>query len=561
MIRLLINLLQRMLLSAILLFGMWIPSFGSGSDDGLLTQNKYTLYRLLLTNQDDISSPLYPQNWQQKCTELHNYPFLAKNHGFFNDCASGSELLKLSDIQVFQSYNTTHPAGMNDGAIWQGVGYNTAVTFGGEFNWKFLRVAVNPVIGFSQNKPYDLHPYPYPDDQPYSYWLRRIDYVQRYGGTSYQWIDPGYSEIELSLGAFHTGLSTVPFMSGPGINTSLLYSYNAAGIPRFFIGTKAPASTPIGKIGVNYFYGFQQKSDYFDLRTNNRLLSVHNLNVQFTPRFYQHITVGFNRTFQETYPNGFKELTQDVLKMFKLFSENSFTRLSDEDWSPDNQLFTFYLHWIFPDQNFELYGEWGRDDHGVDLDELYIQPEHSRAYLFGGQKSFNLSNNRLLGVGFELTHMDTPRSTLVRGRPDNPFGIGLYPWGTHGGQTIGMTNKGQLLGNGFGLGSNVRSLRINYLDRNSFTLITFNKITHNPLILDDPRVRRIVYSFNDTFSYAMRMTEFLITLHHTRTVLNGTEIGVGLDLSYTLHRYHISKNNAMNARVEFTVKQPLRKFW
>jgi len=560
----LIKNILRYVIGAVLFIGVTQSLFGtaisSASEDGFMTQNRYALHRLLLLSQQNGTTPLFPISWRQDCSVLDTHPYLKSTPEFFSRCKPHSGPLAISDVKLFQSYNTGYPAGMNDGAIWQGVGYNAAASFGSSFNFKALRVSIQPVFGFSQNQAFALHPYPKGDSQRYSYWLHRIDYVQRFGDNPVYWIDPGYSEIELSFGSFHTGFSSSPFRTGPGIETSLLFSYNAPGIPRFYIGTSKPVSTPIGHFAAHYFYGLQSKSDYFDFRDDNRLTSIHHLKFQYSPPFYHNLAVGFNRTFQETYPLGLKELTQDVAKMFILFSENSFTRELDENWSPDNQLFTFYLRWLFPAHNFEIYGEWGRDDHGVNLEELFIQPDHSRAYLFGVQKSYTLTGGRLLGLGFELTQMDTPRNSLVRGTASNPFGLTLFPWGVHTAQTIGLTNKGQLLGNGYGLGANLRSLRLEYLNHDSFTRISVNKISHNPVLIDDPRTRNIVRNFNvhkDTF--ATRMTEILVTVHHTRSLFKRTELGVGIDLSHTLHRYHLGGNNVSNARFELTVKQAIGK--
>jgi hypothetical protein len=557
---LLIRLTLFFVLSISFLYGSENSLFAKVSGDGFLIQNKYALHRLLLLNEQSEFNSVFPISWRQNCTVLDSYLFFKSNPSYFSSCQQRKGIVTFSEIKTFQSYNSSYPAGFNDGSIWQGVGYNNAFSIGGQLNWGALRVSINPVFGFNQNKDYELHPYPKSNNQRYSYWLQRIDYVQLYGDGPVYWFDLGHSEINLSIGVLHTGFSTSPMLTGPGIQTSLLYSYNAPGLPRFFLASKNPVMTPIGHIGAHYFYGIQSKSDYFDQRTDNRLTSIHNLNLQFTPVFYKNLIVGFNRTFQETYPITVSELVEDIGKMFKFLGEGALTRQKRDSWSPDNQLFTFYLHWLFPEHNFELYVEWGRDDHSVNLDELFIQPDHSRAYLFGALKSIRISNDRILGLGFEMTQMDTPRNSLVRGSSANPFGLSLAPWGAHVGQTIGMTNKGQLLGNGYGLGANVRSLRLEYLNHVSFSRLSLNKIAHNPVLVDDPRYRTIIRNYNLTReTFTTRMTEFLVTFHHTRSILPGTEMGVGLDLSHTLHRYHIAGNNHSNVRIEFTVKQAIGK--
>lgn len=529
---------------------------------GFDLENRYGLYRLLLNSGSLDASSYYPIRLGTMCLPTIEDATIVLNDNETNHCENiTSRRWELSDLSLFSSYNTSHPSGRNDGVLWQGVGLNSAVSFGGVFRWKNFSLKLNPVFAYSQNKPYELHPYPYQNNQPNSYWIQRVDYVQRYGNSSVLSMYPGESEFSFKFRNFETGISTTQLISGPGIHTTLIYGMNAPGIPRVFLGTSRPVDVYIGRLGASYFYGVQKKSDYFDGRSDNRLTTIHNFQLVFTPSIIPHLQVGLNRTYQEFYSSDVNQILADVRKMFDPFTKKGLTGTTAESADPDNQLAVVFFRWAFPNQQFELYGEWGRNDHSVNLEEFFIQPDHYRAYLFGGLKSFKLDQNRLLGIGFELNHLDAPRNSLVRLRPTNPFGGALGPWGTHHTQVIGLTNKGQLLGNGYGLGANVRTLRIDYLKDDSFTRLTLNKIVHNPVLVDDPRYRRIVDLFNDTFSYAVRMTEFLATVHHTRTIFNGTEIGVGLDLSFMLHRYHISNNNAMNARVEFTVKQPIRRPW
>jgi hypothetical protein len=116
--------------------------------------------------------------------------------------------LTLSELSWFSSYNTTYPSGINDGALWQGVGYNTAVSFGFDLRWKYISLKLNPIMGFSENSSYVLHPYPNTQNQPYTYWLQPVDYVQRMGNDPIFWIDTGESEFEFALWGYHSGVSS-----------------------------------------------------------------------------------------------------------------------------------------------------------------------------------------------------------------------------------------------------------------------------------------------------------------------------------------------------------------
>ena len=67
----------------------------------------------------------------------------------------------------FNSYNTAAPYGQNDGALWQGKGYNTALTTGLRLEGYGFELTFKPQISWSQNKTFESNPDVYPD--PHSY--------------------------------------------------------------------------------------------------------------------------------------------------------------------------------------------------------------------------------------------------------------------------------------------------------------------------------------------------------------------------------------------------------
>ena len=50
----------------------------------------------------------------------------------------------------YNSFNTAAPYGQNDGALWQGRGYNTSLTAGARFEAYGLELTLKPQISFSQ---------------------------------------------------------------------------------------------------------------------------------------------------------------------------------------------------------------------------------------------------------------------------------------------------------------------------------------------------------------------------------------------------------------------------
>ena len=62
---------------------------------------------------------------------------------------------KIFGPEWFNSYNTEAPYGQNDGALWQGRGYNTSLTGGIRFEGYGFEATFKPQISFSQNKEFE----------------------------------------------------------------------------------------------------------------------------------------------------------------------------------------------------------------------------------------------------------------------------------------------------------------------------------------------------------------------------------------------------------------------
>ena len=102
--------------------------------------------------------------------------------------------LKLYDPEWFNSYNTKAPYGQNDGALWQGKGYNTSLTAGARLEAFGFEATFKPQVSWSQNREFDYMPGVYGSEYSY-FWKGNIDLVQRYGDSSFWTFDWGDTEI------------------------------------------------------------------------------------------------------------------------------------------------------------------------------------------------------------------------------------------------------------------------------------------------------------------------------------------------------------------------------
>src|SRR5690606_9376202 len=113
--------------------------------------------------------------------------------------------------------NTRHPFGGNDGVVWQGKGFTTAVEAGGWVRWGALSVRVQPVFTVSQNAAFELAPVSIPGMPAAAYPWRRIDLPQRFGEERLSAVHPGDSEVRLEIGPVTLGGSSRDLWWGPGV--------------------------------------------------------------------------------------------------------------------------------------------------------------------------------------------------------------------------------------------------------------------------------------------------------------------------------------------------------
>jgi hypothetical protein len=139
--------------------------------------------------------------------------------------------------------------------------------------------------------------------------------------------------------------------------------------------------------------------------------------------------------------------------------------LSDTRGGQDNQEASAFARWVFPKSGFEMYGEYGREDHNYDRRDFVQEPDHSRAYGLGFRKVIAVDSERLSAVRVESINYQLP--TLGRNRGEGS----IY---THSAILQGHTNRGQMLGADAGVASGAGFIfaldRFNQSGRSSWTL-------------------------------------------------------------------------------------------
>ena len=133
-------------------------------------------------------------------------PSYSTDNWFTNGIKQGF-YLRAYGPEWFNSYNTAAPYGQNDGALWQGRGYNTSLTAGLRLEGYGFEATIKPQISFSENREFEyITPNSlYTSNSSYSdkaakygyYGVAYIDAPQRFGNKSFWNFDWGDSEIRL----------------------------------------------------------------------------------------------------------------------------------------------------------------------------------------------------------------------------------------------------------------------------------------------------------------------------------------------------------------------------
>ena len=362
----------------------------------------------------------------------------------------------------FNSYNTAFPYGQNDGALWQGRGYNTALTTGIRLEGYGFELTFKPQISWSQNKDYEYLPGVYNSEYSY-FWAPNIDLVQRYGDSSFWTYDWGDTEFRWSWKSFTIGFGCQNPWLGPVWLNPMLGSNNAASYPKVDIGLRrTPVTLPfvnyyIGDIEGRVWTGMLQESDYFDNNPDNDKRMLNAMSCSFAPSFIPNLTIGMNRVYITTWK----------IKNLKYLAR-FITMSKANDWVGDGEdgKVTLFIDWKFDKIGFEVYGEYGIDDfptrYSVDL-------FHTAIFTIGMKQILPIkSSKNLKGELFlEFNNFEMSQDFQFQW----PYG-GFY---SHGGIIHGYTNKGQILGAGTGYAGNSQFVGIKIYYPKGSTFLYFHR--------------------------------------------------------------------------------------
>lgn len=404
--------------------------------------------------------------------------------------ADGKGLVQVMPATWQNQLTTAFPYGWNDGGMIPAVGYQTMLSAGIYAQYKWLSIQLRPEFVFAENRNYQG--YKGRDNNDWSYWWARagnqIDAPERFGENSYTRLLAGQSSIRATFDPVSIGISTENLWWGPGMRNSLLMSNSAPGFLHATVNTTRPVRTGIGSFEGQMVAGKLRSSGFLPIIPSNdnyfdryyrpkpddwRYFS--GIVLSYQPKWVPGLSLGMTRAFT-VYSNDMGNKLGDYIPFFQSGSKSSFGDPADSlnaaDDKGQDQLVSFFLRWLIPEANFEIYGEYGRNDHPWNGRDLVVNPNHTRAYTFGLRKLVALQNYHqdLLSIHFEMTQMSPGRSANNR-----PSGN----WYRHYQVRDGYTNLGQIMGAGMGLGNDVQALNVSIIRGMKQVGVQFERMVHN----------------------------------------------------------------------------------
>ncbi len=382
---------------------------------------------------------------------------------------------KIYGPEWFSSYNTDSPYGVNDGALWQGVGYNTSFTGGARLEGYGFELTFKPQLSWSQNKEYDymtsssMQTSLYEGKaSDYGYWWTRVDMVQRYGEDSFWNYDWGDSEIRWTWHTFTLGFGTQAIWMGPAFYSPMLSSNNAPTYPKFDIGFR-PTSLYVpyfdwyvGDIELRFWVGKLTESDYFDNDSSNDHNQYSGFTFSYAPSLIDGLTLGVTKVTVSKWEG----LFQGTFLTYAWPGWYGNTLSGNTVSDGEDMKASLFADWIFDKVGFEAYGELAFDDFtskGFKFYEYERYPFHACSYTVGVKKTVDyFKKYGFRGVlQFEWNCSEASQDYQMW------YGS-AYNYGTHGQITQGYTNGGQWLGSGYGYGGNNQILSFTLYSKHGY---------------------------------------------------------------------------------------------
>lgn len=435
---------------------------------------------------------------------------------------------RLYGPQWYNSYNTAAPYGMNDGALWQGKGYNTSLTAGARLEAYGLELTLKPQFVFSQNLNFEImksH-----SDSEYGYFWgydeknNGADIPQRFGDEAFYYFDWGDTEVRYTWKNLTLGFGTQAIWLGPAQVNAILHSNNAPTYPKFDAGLRRTEihipwlNWYIGDIEARIWTGKLTESDYYDSDESNDNNMIHGLALAYAPSFVPGLTLFANRTCLVKW---------DWENLKYIIPVEANTHVGEQGAGEDQKM-SFGADWIFAPVGLEIYAELGLDDflQGGMIKGLIRYPFDTMTITAGLRKYIRFSDTLFGSISFEYINAELPRNRLAARQQ--------YAFNMHYQITQGYTNRGQCLGSVFGVGGNEQILIFDlYYPKG---LVKFTLARNNP---DNTYYVQTGQNLNNLYK-----ANFIAGINALHYVTSSFSVSGGLTYNWILNPFYDTKENS-----------------
>ncbi|AEF85693.1 hypothetical protein TREPR_2370 [Treponema primitia ZAS-2] len=363
--------------------------------------------------------------------------------------------LKIFGPELFNSYNTATPYGQNDGALWQGKGYNGSFTGGARLEAYGVELTFKPQLAFSQNAGFEYMSPAYTGDNykdkaaKYGYYgVPSIDAPQRFGDDPFFIYDWGDSEVRYTWKTLTIGFGTQAIWLGPARLNPIIHSNNAASYPKLDIGLRKQRMVIpklnwyLGDIETRAWMGYLSESNWFDNDSSNDHNLITGFSIAYGVPFLSGLSIGFNRIMLSKWNAMNYEAITTILWPFMEI---------DAGYDENDQRASVIIDYILPIAGLDIFFEWGKNDFSPNFDHFLRYPFHTEGYTVGIKKSVPITNTLKGEILLEITNLECSQ--------DYDRLINWYStFYAHHIITQGHTNQGQWLGAGIGTGGNSQYL-------------------------------------------------------------------------------------------------------
>ena len=370
--------------------------------------------------------------------------------------------IRLLAPEASAAVNSNLPLSLNEGSLWAGRGVSGHVRAGAHLSFRALTLVLAPELWRSENRPFQTFSYPENDTQqrlrhplasPFHYPPHSADLPQRLGTEVVFAAELGESSVSVHAGPLRVGLGTERLFWGPGLRNQLVMSGHGPGFPHAFVQTTAPVATPLGTVHARWILGQLEESPFFDFDPENDFRSLSGIVAVLNPPFEPNLSLGIARAVYAP-ADGVGDLaaaTFDFLRPVGAVASVA----GDTLLAPGrDQLTSFFIHWTFPADGFEVWGEWGRSEEPRSLRDFLALPQSSRGYTLGGRYVSHPSQRGRVSFEAELTSLEPSQAFRVRQHGE---------WYTSRRVPQGYTHRGRVLGAAIGPSGSSQWLALDWL--------------------------------------------------------------------------------------------------